>query len=119
MYQQIGIAGNVVPAGLVLLLALEPFPVIGLLEPGLFLKVALGSLSGTSYFSFFDCVLFSTIGALPGRQHRLLARLPGMGAAAHLPHDLFAQRRRAAAGPPLPAAAGGGGKGSGAGKRVS
>jgi len=53
-------------AGLVLLLMLESVPVIGLFLPGVFLMVALGSLSGTSYLSFPDCVVFSSIGALLG-----------------------------------------------------
>ena len=53
-------------AGLVILLLLESAPVVGLFLPGVFIMVALGSLSGTSYLSFFDCVLFSSIGALLG-----------------------------------------------------
>ena len=52
--------------GLILLLLLESMPVVGLFVPGVFLMVGLGSLSGTAYLSFTDCVVFSAIGALLG-----------------------------------------------------
>ncbi|WP_456447330.1 DedA family protein [Thiolapillus sp.] len=52
--------------GIVALLMLESLPVVGLFMPGVFLMVGLGSLSGTSYLSFPDCVLYSVIGALLG-----------------------------------------------------
>ncbi len=58
--------GSFGAAGLVLLLMLESAPVIGLFIPGTFLMVGLGSLSGSGYFSFADCVIFSSIGALLG-----------------------------------------------------
>ncbi|BAO44684.1 DedA family protein [Thiolapillus brandeum] len=52
--------------GIVALLTLESLPIIGLFMPGVFLMVGLGSLSGTSYLSFADCVLYSVIGAVLG-----------------------------------------------------
>ncbi len=74
-------------AGLVVVLMLESAPVIGLFIPGVFLMVGLGSLSGSGYFSFADCVIFSSIGALLGDSlgywigylggERLLARFAG------------------------------------------
>lgn len=52
--------------GLVLLLMLESLPVIGLFIPGVFVMVALGSASGAGYIPFWDCVFFSSTGALLG-----------------------------------------------------
>ena len=52
--------------GIVLVMMLESMPIVGLFLPGVFIMVGLGSLSGTSYLSFADCVLYATIGALIG-----------------------------------------------------
>ena len=52
--------------GIVLLLALESMPVIGLFLPGVFIMVGLGSLSGTRYLTFSECVLYASLGALIG-----------------------------------------------------
>lgn len=48
------------------LMLLESAPIIGLFIPGVFLMVGLGSLSGTQYLSFVDCVVYASIGALLG-----------------------------------------------------
>ncbi len=52
--------------GIVVLMALESTPVIGLFLPGVFIMVGLGSLSGTSYLTFGECVLYASTGALIG-----------------------------------------------------
>ncbi len=52
--------------GIVLLLILESMPVIGLFLPGVFIMVGLGSLSGTRYLTFSECVLYASLGALIG-----------------------------------------------------
>ncbi len=52
--------------GIVLLMVLESSPVVGLFLPGVLIMVGLGSLSGTSYLSFADCVLYASVGALIG-----------------------------------------------------
>ena len=51
---------------IVFLMTLESAPVIGLLIPGVFVMVGLGSLSSTDYLSFADCVIFAVAGALVG-----------------------------------------------------
>lgn len=52
--------------GIIVLMMLESMPVVGLFLPGIFIMTGLGSLSGTVYLSFADCVLYATIGALLG-----------------------------------------------------
>ncbi|WP_457665937.1 DedA family protein [Thiolapillus sp.] len=53
-------------SGVIVLFFLESAPITGPFLPGIFLTVALGSLSGTSYMSFADCVIYASIGALLG-----------------------------------------------------
>ena len=53
-------------SGVIVLFFLESAPITGPFLPGIFLTVALGSLSGTSYMSFTDCVIYASIGALLG-----------------------------------------------------
>ena len=45
---------------------LESAPVTGLLLPGIFLAVGLGSISNTNYISFTDALLYASLGALLG-----------------------------------------------------
>ena len=52
--------------GIVMLMVLESLPVIGLFLPGVFIMVGLGSLSGTSYLSFAECLVYAVTGALLG-----------------------------------------------------
>lgn len=52
--------------GIIILMTLESIPFTGLLLPGIFIMVALGSISNTSYLSFQDCVLYASSGALLG-----------------------------------------------------
>ncbi len=52
--------------GIVVLMTLESLPIVGLFLPGIVIMVGLGSLSGSGYFTFSECVLYAGTGALIG-----------------------------------------------------
>lgn len=53
-------------AAIAALFFLESAPVTGLLLPGIFLAVGLGSISNTGYMTYTDAILYASLGALIG-----------------------------------------------------